>query len=394
MTARMTPRVPAVVVGVGGIGSAVLYHLARRGIPALGLDRFRIPHDRGSSHGHSRIFRVAYFEHPDYVPLAVRALELWQGLERESGERLFVRTGGIDGGAEDGGIFQGALGACRMHDLDHEVLDGAGLRARFPGLRVPREDRFVLQSDAGVLVPERCIEAHVRMAEALGAELRSGVRVIGWDPEGAGARVHLDDGTSLRTDHLVLTPGPWAAGVLAGVPGACGPPPTLEVERQVVAWFAPDDPAPFAAGALPVFNVEMGGGHYYGMPGLDGRGPKVGRFGHLHERVDADTVSREVTRADVELLQGWADHYLNGAGAVAETGTCLFTHTRDGHFVVDTLPGLGVTVAVGFSGHGFKFASALGEALAARVVGAPPPVPDAHLAWGRPGLTGGDGSDT
>jgi sarcosine oxidase len=376
---------------VGGVGSAVLYHLARRGIPALGLERFAVPHDRGSSHGESRILRLAYFEHPDYVPMARRALELWEALERESGERLFVRTGGIDGGAEDGRIFQGALAACREHGLPHEVVDGSTLRERVPALRVPRLDRFVLQPDAGVLVPERCIEAHARMAEALGARVRTGIRVRGWEVDGNRVRVHLEGGEEVLAQHLVLTPGPWADELLAPAAAAGVALPKFRVERQVVGWLEPDDAAHFAPGALPVFNVEVGGGHHYGFPALAERGPKVGRFGHLHEEVHPDTVSRQVTRADVELLQGWSDHHLVRAGGLADTSVCLFTHAPDGHFVVDTVPGLPVSVGCGLSGHGFKFASVLGEALAALVAGAAAPVSLDHLRWDRPGLRPGEG---
>jgi sarcosine oxidase len=387
VNAERTREPPVVVVGLGGIGAAALYHLARRGVPVLGLEGVGVPHERGSSHGHSRILRLAYFEDPAYVPMARAALELWRGLERESGERLFMRTGGIDGGAPDGSIFRGSLAACREHGLEHEVVDGTTLRARYGALRVPRGDRFVLQPDAGILFVERCTEAHVRMGEALGAEVRAGVRVDDWRIEGGRVRVALADGDEIVARHLVLTPGPWAAPALAPAAAHGVELPDLRVERQVVAWFAPEEPGPFGARKLPVFNLEVGGGHHYGFPGVEGRGPKLGRFGHLHEDVDAETVSRRVTCADVELLQGWADHHFVRAGAVVETSVCLFTHTPDRHFVVDTLPELPVTVGCGFSGHGFKFAPAIGQAIAARVLGETPPVPMAHLRWGRPGLT-------
>lgn len=359
------------------MGSAALYHLARAGYRVVGLEQFSLAHDRGSSHGESRILRLAYFEEPGYVPLARRALELWHGLERESGERLFTPTGGLDGGPEDGAIFQGSLASCRAHGLEHEVLDGTALRERFPGFRLPRSHRFVLQADAGSLDPEAAIEAHARMAEAWGAELRTGVRVAGWQDDASGVDVHLDDGSRIRAERLVLTAGAWSTGLLPD--GA----PRLRVERQVVGWFEPDDPARFDPAVFPVFNVEAGGGHHYGFPALLGRGPKLGRFGHLQETADPDTLRREATAADRALLQGFADLYLQRAGTLAESAPCMFTHSVDTHFIVDRVPDRPVVVACGFSGHGFKFATAIGEGVARLVGDEDPGDPFRLFGWDR-----------
>lgn len=375
----MTTAHDAVVVGIGGMGSAALYHLARRGLRVVGLERFGIAHDRGSSHGESRILRLAYFENPAYVPLSRRALDLWHALERESGERLFLRTGGIDGGPEDDALFQGALESCRLHGLEHEVLDGAALRDRHPGFRFPRRDRFVYQPEAGVLHPERCIEAHARMAEAMGAELRTGTRVVGWEGDGSGVLIHLDGGDEVRAGVLVLTAGPWTAELLPQ-------PPRLRVERQVVAWLAPEEPERFTPERFPIFNVQVGGGHHYGFPSLEGRGPKVGRFGHLRESADPDGLRREATTADRALLQGFADLHLHRAGTIADTAPCMFTHTLDTDFIVDRVPGHPAVVGCGFSGHGFKFASVIGETLAALAAGEAPPLSVDHLAWDRASL--------
>jgi sarcosine oxidase len=374
--------VDAVVVGVGGVGSAAVYHLASRKLSVVGVERFRIPHDWGSSHGDSRILRLAYFEDSAYVPLARRALELWHELERVSGERLFVRTGSLDGGPEDGTLFGGSLESCREHELEHHVLDGRTLVRRFPAFRLPAAHRFVLQPDGGILRPERCTEAHARMAEALGAEVRTGVRVVGWETEGGGARVFLDDGSELRAERLVLTTGPWAGELYPRLAGA------LRVERQVVGWTRPRESEAYAPERLPVFNVEVAEGHHYGFPAFDGRGPKIGRFGHLGQTVDPETVDRGSGPEDRAPLQAFADAYLVEAGSVESMRTCLFTCTPDRHFVVDRVADApAVAIACGFSGHGFKFASVIGEALAGLVVdGDGGPWLD-HLRADRPALS-------
>ncbi len=368
------------VVGVGGIGSAALYHLASAGLKVVGIEQFTIAHDRGSSHGESRILRLAYFEDPAYVPLARRSLELWHILERESGERLFTETGGIDGGPEDGPMFQGSLAACLEHDLPHEVLDGAALRERFPAFRMPRSHRFVLQGQAGSLHPERGTEAHTRMAEAMGAEMRVESPVEGWERNGAGVRIHLQDGDQIEAAQLVVTAGAWAPRLI----GAEGP--RLRVERQVVAWTEPEEPALYEPARFPVFNIEVGGGHHYGFPSLGGRGPKFGRYRHLGEDTDPDHLRREATAADRSLLSGFTDLYMHRAGPIVDTGPCMFTWSDDEHFVVDRIPDQPVVVGCGFSGHGFKFAPAMGEAIAALIQNRDPGPDVAHLQWGRAAL--------
>lgn len=373
-------RYDVAVIGVGGMGSAALYHLASAGLKVVGLEQFGIAHDRGSSHGESRILRLAYFENPAYVPLARRSLELWHALERESGERLFTETGGVDGGPEDDPMFQGSLSSCLAHGLAHEVLTGTELRERFPGFRMPRSHRFVLQAQAGSVHPERGIEAHSRMAEAMGAELRTGVAVSGWEREGAGVRVHLDEADPIEADQLVVTAGAWAPRLI----GADAP--RLRVERQIVAWTRPDEPELFQPDRFPVFNIEVGGGHHYGFPSLSGRGPKVGRYRHLCEDTDPDDLRREATAADRSLLEGFADLYLYRAGPIVDTAPCMFTYSDDEHFIVDRLPDQPVVVGCGFSGHGFKFAPAIGEAIAHMVQNRDPGSDVAHLAWGRPSL--------
>src|ERR671910_2818324 len=195
----MAPRSPQVydviVVGVGGMGSAACYHLARRGSRTLGLERFDIPHEMGSSHGNTRIIRLAYYEHPSYVPLLLRAFQLWDELERESGRRLLEVTGTIDASAPDDVVFTGALASCEQFGLAHEVLTSAELTARYPGYQLPRDHLALLQPRGGFLLPERCISAHVEGGLAAGADIRARERVLGWEPTGDGVRVSTDRGS-------------------------------------------------------------------------------------------------------------------------------------------------------------------------------------------------------
>lgn len=384
----MAERCDLAVVGIGGVGSAALYHAAAMGLDVVGIEAFEPAHRQGSSHGHSRIIRLAYFEDARYVPMAQRSLELWQRLERESGERIFERTGGLDGGAPDGRLFAGALGSCEVHGLAHEVLDAAAVRQRFPAFRVRPGEHFVFQPDAGSLDPERGIEAHVRMAEALGAQVMTGCRVLCWRVDEDAIDLELDNHRHVRAKSLILAAGPWSTEVLSSGPRSVAlTAPTLNVERQVVGWFDPPERGAFDPGVMPVFNHEGLEGHFYGFPALDGRGPKIGRFGHLHEHVDAP-LPQSVTAADRELLQGWADVHLRGAGSLHELSEGWFTHSNDGHFIVDRIPGLPVAVACGLSGHGYKFAPVLGESLALLACGDEPRTDLSHLRWSRPGLSG------
>lgn len=376
------------VVGLGGVGAAALYHLAQQGVEVAGFDRYEPPHAEGSSHGGSRILRVAYFEDERYVPLAQRSLKLWRELEQATGSHLFERTGGLDGGAPEGRLFTGSQTACERHGLEHEVLDAAEVRARFPALRVRRDEHFVYQPDAGVLDPEGGVAAHLQQARALGASVRTGAELERWVIGRDGVELHFAGGGSFTCRSLVLAAGRWSGPLLGAGPEPIAlTAPRLAVERQVVGWLDPADAAPFTSARLPVFNREGPDGHYYGIPALWGRGAKIGRFGHLHERVAPDAPRQGVTRSDVELLQGWADSHLRGAGSIATTSECWFTHSADAHFVLDRIPGLPVAVACGLSGHGYKFAPALGEALAQLALSGDPSLDLTHLRWNRPGLS-------
>jgi len=347
-------RWDAIVVGVGGMGSAALYHLARRGKRVLGLERFGVPNELGSSHGLTRIIRLAYYEHVAYVPLLRRAYELWGGLEAEAGERLLHVTGSIDAGPPDQLVFSGSLRSCEEHGLPHELLDPAEVARRFPAYRLDPSHLAVLQPDGGFLLPERCIAAHAQLS---GAELRTGERVLGWEPVGEGVRVRTERG-EVEAERLVLTAGAWM-GELAGLP--------VVAERQVLAWLEPSRPELFEPDRFPVFNLQVDEEErYYGFPAFEIPGFKLGRYHHLREGGPPDELDREPHQEDERVLREFAARYFpDGAGPALTLKTCLFENSPDEHFLLDRLPDAPqVVVGGGFSGHGFKFCSVVGEILA------------------------------
>ena len=360
MTTGAAARVyDAIVAGVGGMGSAACYHLARRGLRTLGLERFDVPHSMGSSHGISRIIRLAYYEHPSYVPLLLRAFELWDDLARESGRHLLEVTGTVDASGAEEIVFTGALEACERFGLEHEVLTSAELSGRFPGYQLPSGHMALFQPRGGFLLPERCISEHVTGALAAGADIRARERVLGWDVVGDGVRVTTDRGV-YEAERLILAAGAWMGALVPALAGLAQP------ERQVLGWFAPREPALFAPARFPVFNLMVPEGRYYGFPVYDVPGFKIGLYHHREELVDPDEFQREADAADEAPLREATARYFPAAnGSTLALRTCMFTNTPDEHFIVDVLPDAPqVIVASPCSGHGFKFASVIGEILA------------------------------
>ena len=368
MSERRTGSKPfdAIVVGVGGLGSAALFHLARSGLRVLGIDRFDVPNEQGSSHGVTRIIRLAYYEDPSYVPLLRRAYELWRELEATAGEQLLHITGSLDAGPADSFVFQGSLRSCLEHGLVHEVLDGAELNRRYPGYRLPPESMAVFQPDGGFLLPERCIVAHVDAARALRAEVRTNERVLEWEATAGGVRVTTEHGT-YEADRLVVAAGAWEEQ-LTGLP--------VVAERQVLAWLEPLKPELFEPARFPVFNLIVEEGRYYGFPVFGIPGFKFGRYHHLEEEGDPDALDPEPNERDEQILRALAERYFpDGAGPTSLLKTCLFENTPDEHFLLGHHPEHdNVVVAGGGSGHGFKFASVIGEITAQLVNGEQPPL--------------------
>lgn len=350
-----------IVIGVGGMGSAAAWHLARRGRRVLGLERFDIPHAMGSSHGISRIIRLPYYEDPAYVPLLRRAYELWRELEAATGDELLVVTGSIDASPEDDPLFQGALASARLHELPHDVLSGAQVNDRFPGYRLPASHRAVFQRDGGLLASERAIVAHVRAAQVHGADIRARERVLGWEPGpgGDGVVVTTDKGR-YRAERLVLAAGAWMGELVPSLKALAVP------ERQVLAWLQPRRPDLFSPERFPVFNLQVAEGRYYGLPVYEVPGFKFGRYHHLGELSAADDLRREPDGADEAVLRAFAERYFpDGSGAAMALRTCMFTNTPDEHFIVDRHPEHPqVVLASPCSGHGYKFCSVLGEVIA------------------------------
>ena len=320
------------IVGAGAMGSATAYYLARRGRRVLGLERFGIPHAMGSSHGHNRIIRLAYLEHPSYVLLLRRAYELWREIQGIAGEKLLHITGCVDAGPENGFVFNGSWESCKLHDLPHEVLTGSELRRRYPGYHLPLEYLALMQPEGGFLAPERCIVSYVMAAQALGAEIHGHERVLEWEPIEGGVRVRTDR-DAYEADRLVVTAGAWAGKLLDVLDGLAVP------ERQVLAWLQPTRSEHFRPDNFPEFNLQADEGRFYGFPVYDVPGFKFGKYNHLGEKTDPEELVREVNERDEGVLREFAERYFpDGCGPTMDLQTCMFTNTPDDHFVIDLHP--------------------------------------------------------
>ena len=349
----------AIVAGLGAHGSAAAYHLAKRGQSVLGFDRFARGHTLASFGGLSRIIRLSYYEHSSYVPLLRRAWDLWRELERDSGETLLTQTGGLYMGPLDGELVSGSLASARMHGLEHELLDSAELQRRYPPFDVDRDWVGLSDAQAGWLAPERSVETHLRLAERHGATLRFAEPIERWERDGDGVRVTSAQG-SYRARRLVITAGAWLSRLVPQLA------PHLWVERNVLFWFEPRlELETFAK--LPVYIVEDTDRFYYGFPYEPASGLKVAGL-HFGDRVDPDIVEREASPTDEERVRAWLRRRMPLAnGERRRAQVCLYTNSPDGHFIIDRDGP--VTYASACSGHGFKFASVIGELLADMAVG-------------------------
>jgi sarcosine oxidase len=378
----------AIVIGVGGMGSAAVYHLARRGASVLGLEQFDIPHEFGSSHGVSRIIRLGYAEGSFYVPLLYRSYDLWFELENLTGERLLIITGGIDAGTENSEAVSGVVRSCEEYRLPYDVLDHREVNERFPGYNLTEGMVGVFQWNSGFLLPERCIVAHVQAAQKLGAEVHGRERVSSWKVDDGTVLVTTQKGEEEQTHRarkLVITAGPWAASLLPELA------PRAVPERQVLIWTQPlRHPEHFALGAFPIFNLTAPEGRFYGFPVHSVPGFKIGKYHHREERIDPDKMNRGFDPEDEKVLrEGIRKYFPDAGGPTMAMKTCIFTNTRDEDFILDLHPTQPqVAVAAGFSGHGFKFCSVVGEIMAQLALDGKTTHNIDPFAWDRPRLRG------
>ena len=367
------------VVGLGAMGSSVARLLARRGRTVIGFDAYAPPHDRGSSHGHSRMIREAYYEHPQYVPLVRRAYELWREMEHEhGGHTFFVRTGGVMVGHESGVLVQGTLRSATQFGIPHEVLSAGKLHRRFPAFSPLPDMVAVLETRAGVLFPDQIIAANLEFARAHGAELRGGEGVVGWEPVAGGVALHTAGGRFLARQ-VVFAAGAWTAGLLDSLALP------LAVERQVLHWMEPAGFAEhFTPDRMPVSIWELASGQLFHTKPDFGDGVKIGLH-HGGAITTAETLERRVTPAEDAVIFDLLRRFVPFAkGEIRQRAVCMYTNTPDGHFVIDRHPETESAIVISAcSGHGFKFAPAIAEAVADLIDERPPRVDLSAFAIGR-----------
>ncbi|HEX7085015.1 MAG TPA: N-methyl-L-tryptophan oxidase [Vicinamibacterales bacterium] len=382
MSSASDLTVDVVIAGLGAAGSAAAWRLASRGLRVAGFDAHEPPHTLGSSHGRSRIIREAYFEHPQYVPLVQLAYRLWEELEGLAGTRLFQATGGLMIGAPDSAVVAGTLRSAREHGLSVERWSAAEIRRRVPVLAPDDSMEGVFEPRAGVLAPERGVAAMAAAARALGAQLFVHEPVTGWRTDGPAELLVQTAARAVRTRALVLAAGPWMPGLLPQLP--------LAVERVVQHWYPPSGDDRFAPERFPVFLIEAPDGRVlYGLPD-QGDGLKLAEH-HHGTPARADAVDRHVSPEERARFHRLAARWVRGLGdGPADSAVCLYTNTPDGDFVLDWADASrSVYIASACSGHGFKFAPAIGQVVAAELAGSASPVDLTPFRLGRFGAAAG-----
>ena len=371
-----------IVIGTGGIGSAAAFHLARRGARVLGLDRFPGGHANGSSHGETRIIRKAYFEHADYVPLLEHAYVLWRELEDQSGETLFRQVGLVEAGPRDGRLVGGVKGTAHRRELIVKDIARTDFGSRFP-FALAAGEVAVFEKEAGFLFVERCVLAHLRLAAAAGAEIVSGEPVVAWRATGDGVVVETA-WQRYTASRLVITAGAWAAGLLADLAAP------LTVRRKHLHWYACGDPRYGADNGCPCFFYETPAGLFYGFPEVNGGGVKVAEHTGGTDVADPLTDDKAIDPQDRARVEAFIRDYLPGVSTTpVRHAVCYYTMSPDEHFIVDRHPRHAtIAFVAGLSGHGFKFASVLGEIMADLALDGATRQPIGFLGLDRPGLQG------
>jgi sarcosine oxidase len=349
-----------IVAGVGGMGAATCHHLAKQGQRVLGLERFDIGHGMGSSHGMTRIIRLAYFEGTQYVPIVRRAHELWGETGREAGMDLLYVTGSLDIAPEGEGFVESSRQSCLDHGLTHETLTRTEIEKRFPAFSLTPKHVGLWQPDGGFVASERAIYAHVGLAQSRGAEIRANEPVLGWEPTAhGGVRITTPRG-SYTAGKLVLTSGAWMDTLNPALA------PHIKTVKQAIGWFTVKNPERFRMGAFPVFILTVEEGNFYGFPLWEHPGFKLGGPHFGREPIDPSNPDRTPSDRQVTMIRDCLAKYIpDAAGEPLGIKGCIYTVTPDEHFVIDRMPGAQqVIFASCCSGHGYKFASAIGEILA------------------------------
>ena len=371
----------AIVLGAGGVGSAAMYELARRGVRVLGIDRFNPPHDRGSTHGQSRAIRQAYFEHPAYVPLLLESYRLWRELELQSGQSLLHEVGVLEVGPTDRIVVPGVLLAATEYNLLIEQLVATEIERRWPGMRVPESLVGVLDPRGGYLFVEDCVRAHLQVAEAAGAMLLVDTEVYDWNASEHEVRVRTSAG-EFAAARLVISAGAWASDLLKDLQIG------LTVRRKSLFWFETNSAKYDVTSGFPVFLFELPAGTFYGFPKLDPRGVKVAEHSGGTTIANPLIVDRAIDLTEERNLRDFLAACLPEVSSrVTDHAVCLYTMSPDENFIVDRHPlHANVVFAAGLSGHGFKFAPVLGRALAELALDGKTRLPIDFLSLGRFGL--------
>ena len=370
----------AIVLGVGSMGSSTCYFLAQRGFRVLGLEQFDIPHEWGSHLGQSRIIRKAYAEHPDYVPLLERAYRNWKALEDQTHSQVYFKTGLVYFGTSTDEVMKGVRESANKYHIEVQTLSEGEASRKYPQFKLPAGYERLEEPDAGFVTPERCILLFTEQAIRRGATILTKTKVLDWKRDGSAITVNTSKG-EFSCKKLVITAGPWAGKMIPGMSSR------LRVTRQVLAWVKPRKWEPFALGRFPCWIVD----EYYGFPVLP-----VGSFGgpiglklarhHPGDVSDPDTVDRVPTAADEhELVEALNKFFPDGYAETHVMKICMYTNSPDGHFILDYLPGYDkdVAIATGFSGHGFKFSSVVGEIMSDLVMNGGTPLPIGFLSARR-----------
>lgn len=353
-----------IIVGCGAMGSAAAYHLAQAGRSVLAFEQFEIGHERGASHGESRIIRLSY-DHPTYIKMARQSYDLWAHLEQESGEKLLFKTGMIDIGKPDHSALNACLKNMRQENVDYQLLSAEEIRQSYPQLRVQNEVIGVLQKDAGILSPRQCVPLLAKLARERGAQIVERAEILAIAAEAQCVLVETTAGR-FRGRRIIVTGGPWSAVLLARL-GVHLP---ITVTEESYIFVRPHNLEAFSPDKLPIFACYGETAHgpdleFYGFPVFGRPGVKVARH-HAGPKTTADQRSFVVSAETMDILRKYIRRLIPEAdGELLHAMTCLYATTPDRHFIIDTLPEhKNIVLAAGFSGHGFKFAILIGKILA------------------------------